>query len=525
MKITFSAPGVPDEGVVVVGVMNDRTLTPSAEELNERTAGQLRRAMEASSFQGKKDQTLSVLAPANTSVARVVLAGLGAPEDLDALRIQAIGGHVLAHLDGATCETAHVCIDPVADCPLQPSALAAEFAYGMQLRHYSFRKYFTKDQDDAPTKLKSVAIGCAEADAAKKAFAPLAKVAEAVHWTRDLAAEPANIMYPETLAKQAKSLESLGVEVEVLGEKEMKKLGMGALLGVGQGSERESKLVVMRWRGGGASGSDEDGAGEKEKGKDKKKKKKSSQADDGPGPVAFIGKGVTFDTGGISIKPSASMEDMKWDMAGAATVLGVMRALAARKAAVDAVGIAGLVENMPSGTAQRPGDVVTSMSGQTIEVINTDAEGRLVLADALWYCKETFQPRLMIDLATLTGAIIIALGHEHAGLFTNDDTLAEELTAAGSSVEESVWRMPLGDGYDKLIKSDIADMKNVGNRGAGSISAAQFLKRFVGDTPWAHLDIAGVAWAKADRGTTPKGGTGFGVRLLDRFVADNYEQG
>ncbi len=234
---------------------------------------------------------------------------------------------------------------------------------------------------------------------------------------------------------------------------------------------------------------------------------------------------MTFDTGGISIKPAANMEDMKWDMGGAAVVMGVMKALAGRKAAVDAVGIVGLVENMPSGTAQRPGDVVKSMSGQTIEVINTDAEGRLVLADALWYCKETFNPRLIIDLATLTGAIIIALGHEHAGLFANDDELADELLAAGLKVDEPVWRLPLGEAYDKLIKSDIADMKNVGNRGGGSITAAQFLKRFVGDTPWAHLDIAGVTWAKSDRPTVPKGGSGFGVRLLDRFVADNYEQG
>jgi leucyl aminopeptidase len=295
----------------------------------------------------------------------------------------------------------------------------------------------------------------------------------------------------------------------------MRKLGMNALLGVGQGSARDSQLLVMQWWG---LGKPE----EKEK-----KGKKPADEDEAPetGPLAFVGKGVTFDTGGISIKPAQNMEDMKWDMAGAGVVIGLMKALAGRKAKVNVIGIAGLVENMPSGTAQRPGDVVKSMSGQTIEVINTDAEGRLVLADAMWYCKDRFRPRLMVDLATLTGAIIISLGHEKAGLFSNDDRLAERITAAGAAVDEPVWRMPLGEAYDKLIKSDIADMKNVGNRSAGSITAAQFLQRFVGKTPWAHLDIAGVAWAKADRDVTPKGASGFGVRLLDRLIALYYEEG
>jgi len=286
--------------------------------------------------------------------------------------------------------------------------------------------------------------------------------------------------------------------VEVLGEKKMRELGMGALLGVGQGSERESQLVVMQWEGA----------------PDARNKS----------PVAFVGKGVTFDTGGISIKPAAGMEEMKWDMGGAGAVIGAMHALAARKARANVVGIAGLVENMPSGTAQRPGDVVKSMSGQTLEVINTDAEGRLVLADALWYCRDRFKPQAMIDLATLTGAIMVSLGREHAGLFSNNDALAERLLAAGKAVSEPLWRMPLGEAYDKIINSDIADMKNVGNRYGGSITAAQFLQRFVKDTPWAHLDIAGMAWAEKDSSVVPKGATAFGVRLLDRFVADNYEE-
>jgi leucyl aminopeptidase len=291
-------------------------------------------------------------------------------------------------------------------------------------------------------------------------------------------------------------LAEIGVEVEVLGEKQMKKLGMGALLGVGQGSERESQLVVMRWNGG----------------------------TEGDAPLAFIGKGVTFDTGGISIKPAGGMEDMKWDMGGSAVVIGLMKTLALRKAKANVVGVVGLVENMPSGTAQRPGDVVTTMSGQTVEVINTDAEGRLVLADALWYTQDRFKPHFMIDLATLTGAIIIALGDQYAGLFSNDDKLSDKLIAAGRAVGEGVWRLPVDDPYDKQIKSEIADMMNVGGREGGSITAAMFLKRFVNGVKWAHLDIAGVTWSKKDGPVTPKGATAFGVRLLDRLVADNYEK-
>jgi leucyl aminopeptidase len=336
-----------------------------------------------------------------------------------------------------------------------------------------------------------------------------AALVESITFVRDIVSEPANVIYPETLAEQARSLAAHGVDVEVLTEAQMRELGMGALLGVGQGSERESQLVVMQWWGAGRPSAPAEG-------------EDADEVHEG-GPLAFVGKGVTFDTGGISIKPSANMEEMKWDMAGSAAVIGLIKALALRSAKVNAIGVVGLVENMPSGTAQRPGDVVKSMSGQTIEVINTDAEGRLVLADAMWYTKRRFRPRFIIDLATLTGAIIIALGHEHAGLFSNDETLAERLLAAGKAAGEPLWRMPLGDAYDKLIKSDIADMKNVGDRSAGSISAAQFLLRFVGKTPWAHLDIAGTAWAKKDGAVTPKGATGFGVRLLDRLIAEHYE--
>ena len=304
------------------------------------------------------------------------------------------------------------------------------------------------------------------------------------------------MLSPPVFAERIEPLSALGLQIEVLGPAAMAELGFGALLGVAQGSEHEARTVIMRWNG----------------------------ADAADTPLAFVGKGVTFDSGGISIKPAAGMEDMKWDMAGAAAVVGLMAALAGRRAAVNAIGIVGLVENMLSGRAQRPGDVVKSHSGQTIEVLNTDAEGRLVLADILWYAKERFQPRCMVDLATLTGAIIVGLGHEHAGLFSNDDALAQGLLDAGLASGEALWRMPLGKAYDKLLRSDIADMKNIGGRPGGAITAAQFLQRFVGSVPWAHLDIAGMAWSGKDAPGKPKGATAFGVRLLDRLVASQYER-
>jgi leucyl aminopeptidase len=323
-------------------------------------------------------------------------------------------------------------------------------------------------------------------------------VADGVDLARDLVNEPANVLFPEEFARRVGALRKTGVAVEVLNIAAMKKLGMNALLGVGQGSVRESRVVVMRWDGG----------------------KK------GDAPVAFIGKGVCFDTGGISIKPAAGMEDMKGDMAGAACVTGLMQALAARKARVNAVGVIGLVENMPDGNAQRPGDIVKSMSGQTIEIINTDAEGRLVLADVLWYTAKKFKPKFMIDLATLTGAIIVALGHENAGLFSNDDKLADRLIKAGQDTGELVWRMPLAPEYDKQIDSRFADVKNTGGtRWAGAITAAQFLQRFVADKiPWAHLDIAGTGMDSRQSEINRSWGSGWGIRLLDRVVLEFYEK-
>jgi leucyl aminopeptidase len=498
MKIAFDEPGQPASGSIVVGVLEDRKLTPTATALDEQTGGALTRAMEASRFTGRKEETLAVLAPPNLEVARVLLLGLGKGEALDAAAMQNLGGQVVAQLNSGGEKEAAVALDEVAGMAIKPAEAAANLAYGARLRTYRFDKYRTKEKPDQKPSLEKLTVMTTDAAGAKRGFAPLDKIAEGVFFTRDLVSEPANIIYPETLADAARSLDKVGVEVEVLDETEMKKLGMGALLGVGQGSARPPRLVVMQWQGGA-------------------KVKKAA-------PVAFIGKGVTFDTGGISIKSADGMWDMKWDMAGAGVVIGLMRALAGRKAKVNAVGVVGLVENMPSGTAQRPGDIVTSMSGQTVEVLNTDAEGRLVLADALWYCQDRFKPQFMIDLATLTGAIIIALGHENAGLFSNNDALAERLTAAGKAVGEPVWRLPLAEPYDKLMDSDAADVKNIsGGRDAGSITAAQFLQRFVNGVPWAHLDIAGTAWSKKDTATVPKGATAFGLRLLDYLVAEHYE--
>jgi leucyl aminopeptidase len=498
MKISFSKPEVPEGAAVVVGVYDDRKLTPAAAQLDKQTKGAIGRALAASRFKGRPDDLLSVLAPAGVDASRIVLVGLGKPGSLDALGVQAIGGRLVANLANSGETAVAVAVDDGADQKLATAEQAAHLAYGARLRAYRFDKYRTTEKPDAKPSLKKLTIMCSDPAAAKKAYDPLQRVGDGVFFTRDLVSEPSNVIFPESLAQEAQKLSELGVKVEILGEKKMRELGMGALLGVGQGSERESQLVVMQWEGAPEA------------------KNKA--------PVAFVGKGVTFDTGGISIKPAAGMEEMKWDMAGAGAVFGVMHALAARKAKANVVGIAGLVENMPSGTAQRPGDVVKSMSGQTIEVINTDAEGRLVLADALWYCRDRFKPQAMIDLATLTGAIMVSLGREHAGLFSNNDALAERLLAAGKAVNEPLWRMPMGDAYDKLINSDIADMKNIGNRYGGSITAAQFLHRFVKDTPWAHLDIAGMAWTEKDAAVVPKGASGYGVRLLDRFVADNYEE-
>jgi leucyl aminopeptidase len=497
MKISFSQPALPSSGSLVVTACKGGKLSETAKAVDKAMKGALSRAMKAARFDGAQGKCLDVFAPAGLKVDRVHLIGLGDAKAFDDLAAQDIGGGLYRSLRGDVA--AAIAIDTVPRCSLLAVDIAANVAFGLRLASYRFDKYRTKEKTEDKPRLKAVTVLCDSCVVARNAFNPLNCIADGVFMTRDLVSEPPNIIYPKTLAAECRKLSQLGVKVQVLGLKEMTKLGMGALLGVAQGSVQEPQMVIMEWKG-------------------------ASSGRKGEGPIAFVGKGVTFDTGGISIKPAAGMWDMKWDMGGAGTVIGLMRSLAGRKAKVHAIGVVGLVENMCDGNAQRPGDIVTSMSGQTIEVLNTDAEGRLVLADALWYTKERFKPQFMIDLATLTGAIVVALGHEHAGLFANNDELAGRLTGAGKAVNELLWRLPLAEVYNKKINSPAADIKNISTgRDAGSITAAQFIQRFVGDVPWAHLDIAGTAWSSEDRPTVPKGGTAYGVRLLDRLVADYYE--
>jgi leucyl aminopeptidase len=494
VKIQFVPFTAPARGVLVLFTDESLEFGKASTKFLGKAADTVKRAATASRFKGKSGTALDILAPANLGVDRLVVAGTGKRGELKAEDYIKIGGATIKRLS-AKAGTVTI----VAELPggvIQPNDIAS-IAAGIRLRAYSFDRYKTKKKDEDLPVQASISIAVADVAAARKAFAPSDAVTDGVLIARDLVNEPPNVLYPEEFARRAARLRKLGVEVQIFDVKAMKKLGMGALLGVAQGSVREGRMAVMRWNGG----------------------KKGDK------PVAFVGKGVCFDTGGISIKPAGNMEEMKGDMAGAACVVGLMHALAARKAKVNAVGAIGLVENMPDGNAQRPGDIVTTMSGQTIEIINTDAEGRLVLADVLWYVAKTYKPKFMVDLATLTGAILVALGTEHAGLFSNNDELSERLAAAGRATGELVWRMPLGPAYDKLIDSKFADMKNTGPRWGGSITAAQLLQRFVDGTPWAHLDIAGTGIGAPSTDINTSFGTGYGVRLLDRLVADHYEAG
>jgi leucyl aminopeptidase len=494
LELEFVRFGAPTEGVLVLfceeglkfGSVAQRTIEP-AEEL-------IKRAATADRFKGKNGSALDLVTPSGLDVQRLVVVGVGKARDLKPQDFVKLGGAAMGKIPAAASDA--TLIADLSDGAFRPER-AADLALGVQLRAYAFERYKTKHKEEEEKSARvRVKIAVARVAAAENAFVPRAAVANGVAIARDLVNEPANVLYPEEFARRAGGLKKLDVAVDVLDVKEMKKLGMNALLGVGQGSERESRTVIMRWNGGKR----------------------------GAAPIAFVGKGVCFDTGGISIKPAANMEDMKGDMAGAACVVGLMHALAERKAKVNAVGAIGVVENMPDGKAQRPGDIVTSMSGQTIEIINTDAEGRLVLSDLLHYVNKRFKPKFMIDLATLTGAIIVALGQEYAGLFANDEKLAERLVKVGSEIGERVWRMPLGPEYDKMIDSKVADMKNTGGRWGGAITAAQLLQRFVDKTPWAHLDIAGTAMGSPQTDTNRSWGSGFGVRLLDRLVAEYYEK-
>jgi leucyl aminopeptidase len=495
IKIAFSEFGATPAANLVVFVGDDLTPTPEAVAIAPGLAELIKRAAGIESFKGKAQSAMTVVAPAGLPIDRLIVIGLGPDKERAKVNPVTLGGFIAGKLPAGQAASV------IAQAPGESFSVEqiAEMALGMALRDYQYDRFKTKKKDgeEANENGLKVSLLCAQPGAVRKAAKTTQAIADGVILARDLVNEPPNMLNPVSFAEKAQELDKLGVEVEVLDDKALKKLGMRALLGVGQGSANESRVVIMRWNGA-----------------------KSDTAE----PVAFIGKGVTFDTGGISIKPAASMEDMKGDMAGAACVVGLMHALASRKAAVNVIGAIGLVENMPDGKAQRPGDIVTSMSGQTIEIINTDAEGRLVLADVLWHVQSRFKPKFMINLATLTGAILVALAQEYAGLFSNNDELAGRLAKAGEATGEKVWRMPLGPEYDKMIDSKFADMKNAAGRNGGSITAAQFLQRFVNDVPWAHLDIAGTAMGSPTTEINRGWASGYGVRLLDRLVKDNYER-
>jgi len=473
IDVEFSAAQLPATGALALLVPEGGLAGGLWSELEEASGGQAGRAAAAAQFTGRKGQSTTVLAP-TAGLSRLVLVGLG-KDPLSPRALEEAGGAAASLLkqdESATLGALSGEID------------VAYAALGAALRSYRFDLYRTKQKPEDKRHLAHLTVLSADTAASEALWQRHAPVVEGAFVTRDLVSEPANVLTPPEMADRAAKLAELGLEVEVLGQDELVALKFGALLGVAQGSRQPPRVVILRWKG----------------------------ANGGAAPLLFVGKGVTFDSGGISIKPAGGMEDMKWDMGGAGTVIGLMAALAGRKAKVDAIGIVGLVENM-----------VVSHSGQTIEVINTDAEGRLVLADIIWYAQARFQPRVTIDLATLTGAVIVALGHEFGGVFSNDDELAGKLIQAGAAVGEKLWHMPLDENFDKAIKSDIADMKNVGGRPGGASTAAQFIKRFVNKTPWAHLDIAGMAWADKDTATVPKGATAYGVRMLDEFVAQFYE--
>ena len=488
MQIRFADSRPAGDYALVIPVAGkDRSNLASLGAAQQAVAAALDRLR----FEGEPSSASEQFISENGSVRRVLVVGTGAgvPPGESA---EKLGGTAIARLLASGEKQAVIDLSGLG----YDSDAAARVGLAAALRGWRYDRYRTRLKANQKPTLSEVVIVGGPADSRQRYASRWAPVVEGASLTRELVTEPANIIYPETFVERVRaSLDGTGVEIQVLDRAQMQKLGMGALLGVAQGSVREARLMILQWKGGGAGQ-----------------------------PTAFVGKGVTFDTGGISIKPAAGMEAMKWDMGGAGAVAGALKALALRKAKANVVGICGMVENMPGGNAQRPGDVVTTMSGQTVEVINTDAEGRLVLADALAYVQRNFKPSTIIDLATLTGAIIVSLGHEWAGLFSNNEELASSLLKAAGESGDKLWRMPLAEPFDRLIDSPIADMKNVGPREGGSITAAQFLQRFIENgVKWAHIDMAGKAWADKPSATYEKGATSFGVRLLDQYVADVLE--
>ena len=507
LSIQFSAQPKAKYDTTIVFAVDGNTLTPAAAAVDKESGGLITAYLKRQrAFTGKKGQTLTLGAAPKQDFARMIVVGLGDVAELNVLGAETIGAKIHAALTAAGAETANILVDTGKSAKkgaatLDEATLAAHIAFGATLANYRFDQYRSKKKkgDDATAELSKLNFANAAKGAAK--FASLEAIATGVHLARDLTNLPPNDLYPETYAKRIKAeLSSLGVKVEILDEKRMATLGFGAHLAVGQGSLRPPRVVIMHWNGT-ATGA-------------------AKTSKKGDAPVALVGKGITFDTGGISIKPAASMDDMKMDMGGSAAVIGTIKALALRKARTNVVGIVALAENMPSDRAYRPGDIITSLSGKTIEVLNTDAEGRLVLCDSLTYIQRTHKPKLIIDLATLTGAIIVALGHDYCGAFVNNDDLWDKIDQAGKDTSEKYWRMPLDETYRKSMESRIADLKNLGDaaRSGGACAAAGFLEAFIDDgTPWAHLDIAGTAMGS-------KGGTGFAVRTLERLIADHYEK-
>ncbi|SEM61145.1 leucyl aminopeptidase [Sphingomonas gellani] len=489
MQIDFVA-GTTDAAILAIPVLKDGMGQIGWNELDAGASGVAEAAAKAARFSGDAGSTVDVFV-GGEATRRLILLGVGSGDEEGWAKA---GGALTAKLLSSGAEEVAVDCSRVAAAP--SAKAVARFAAAAAQRAWRFDQYRTKMADDARPTLHRIAIAGATAGT-EEAWAAQSAVTDGMALTRQLVSEPPNILYPETFVEQVlASVDGLGLDVTVLDEAAMRELGMGSLLGVSQGSAREGRLLALKWNGAG----------------------------EGDPAVALVGKGVTFDTGGISIKPSAGMEDMKWDMGGAGAVAGAMKALALRKAKANVIGVMGLVENMPDGNATRPGDVLTSMSGQTIEVLNTDAEGRLVLADAITWVQRTHHVGTIVDLATLTGAMIVSLGNEYGGLFSNTDELARQLEASGLATGDKLWRFPLSPVYDKMIDSQIADMKNIGGKGAGSITAAQFIQRFIEDgVRWAHLDIAGMVWSDKPGTHHDKGATGYGVRLLDRFVAEAFE--
>ncbi|MCC6789889.1 MAG: leucyl aminopeptidase [Hyphomonadaceae bacterium] len=496
MDIRFVTAGGGD--VVAVMATDGGELLAAGKALDTASSGRIAKAMKAANFKGGVGQVTDILAPDGVDFARVLVIGVGKPDAADGLAVERWAGHAVKRV--LTSGAEKLVLQPDALPSVSKAEAGSHAAMGARLAAYRFDTYRTKLKPDQKPSLTTVEISMDGPAAAKARAEKDAAIVEGVFFARDLVSEPPNVLYPETFAERLRDLETIGCEVDILEPAAMERLGMGALLGVAQGSSRPARLVAIKWNGGSK----------------------------GAKPVALVGKGVTFDTGGISLKPGAGMDEMKGDMGGAAAVAGAMKAIALRKAKANVVGVVALVENMPGANAQRPGDIVNTMSGQTIEVLNTDAEGRLILADAVWYAQDKYEPSALIDLATLTGAVIIALGNENAGMFSNDEDLAHAITAAGQTEGEPVWRLPLGAAYDKLIDTPNADMKNIaGKPVAGSIVGAQFVKRFIKDgTPWAHLDIAGTAWKSGpyEDPLSPAWATGYGVRLLNRLIQNRYEE-